>query len=144
MGTETGLHGGVSPLIEPDLVPGFSVRLIDRSQTGYAVNNDRVQRKEKEMLTKKQRELYDSFYRSTQKNEHLDQKTEVLVGLSAAMAMNCSPCTRYYLDQAKTAKIPKGAISEVLAKVMAVAAGQKRLQLKEVIEDYGIDLKSYE
>ena len=96
------------------------------------------------MLTKKQQELYDSFYESTHKNEHLDQKTEVLVGLSAAMAMNCAPCTRYYLEQANKAKIPKGAISEVLAKVMAVAAGQKRLQLKVVIDDYGIDLKSYE
>lgn len=60
------------------------------------------------MLTKNQQELYDSFYESTYKNEHLDQKTGVL------------------------------------AKVMAVAVGQKRLQLKEVIEDYGIDLKSYE
>lgn len=53
------------------------------------------------MLTKKQQELYDSFYESTHQNEHLDRKTEVLVGLSAAMAMNCSPCTRYYLEQAK-------------------------------------------
>ena len=95
------------------------------------------------MLTKKQQALYDSFYESTHKNEYLDQKTEILVGLSAAMAMNCAPCTRYYLEQAKKAKIPKGAISEVLAKVMAVAAGQKRLQLKAVIDDYGIDLKSF-
>jgi hypothetical protein len=50
------------------------------------------------------------------------------------MAMNCSPRTRYYLEQAKKAEIPKRAI-EVMAKVMAVAASQKRLQLQEVIED---------
>ena len=96
------------------------------------------------MLTKRQQELYNSFYESTHKNEYLDQKMEVLVGLSAAMAMNCEPCTDYYLKQAKEANISKGEISEVLAKVMAVAAGQKRLQLEKVIKDYDIDLKSYE
>ena len=96
------------------------------------------------MLTKRQQELYDSFYESTHKNEYLDQKTEVLVGLSAAMAMNCEPCTCYYLEQAKKEKISKAEISEVLAKVMAVAAGQKRLQMKQVIEDCSIDIESYE
>ena len=95
------------------------------------------------MLTKRQQALYDSFYESTHKNEFLDQKTETLVGLSAAMAMNCEPCTRYYLEQAKKAKIPKGELSEVLAKVMAVAAGQKRLQMLDVIDRYDIDLESY-
>lgn len=94
------------------------------------------------MLTKRQQALYDSFYESTHNNECLDQKTEVLVGLSAAMAMNCAPCVRYYLQQAKQAGISKGEISEVLAKVMAVAAGQKRLQMEEVIEGYGIDIES--
>lgn len=96
------------------------------------------------MLTKRQQELYDSFYESTHNNECLDQKTEVLVGLSAAMAMNCAPCVRYYLQQAKQAGISQGEISEVLAKVMAVAAGQKRFQMKQVIEGYDIDIKSYE
>ncbi len=96
------------------------------------------------MLTERQQSLYNSFYESTHKNEYLDQKTEILVGLSAAMAMNCAPCTRYYLKQAKKAKISKGEVSEVLAKVMAVAAGQKRLQMQEVFEHYGIDIESYE
>jgi alkylhydroperoxidase/carboxymuconolactone decarboxylase family protein YurZ len=95
------------------------------------------------MLTKQQQELYDSFYESTHKNEFLDKKTELLVGLSAAMAMNCAPCTEYYLKRAKEAQISKGEISEVLAKVMAVAAGQKRLQLQEVVKNYGIDLDAY-
>ncbi|MDH3353683.1 MAG: carboxymuconolactone decarboxylase family protein [Chromatiales bacterium] len=94
------------------------------------------------MLTKNQQKLYDSFYESTHQNEYLDLQTELLVGLSAAMAMNCAPCTRYYLEQAKKSNIEKGAISEVLAKVMAVSAGQKRLQLVEVINDYEIDFKS--
>ena len=92
------------------------------------------------MLTKRQQKLYNSFYHSTHNNEYLDQKTEVLVGLSAAMAMNCAPCVRYYLQQAKLAGVSKGEISEVLAKVMAVAAGQKRLQMEEVMEGYVFDL----
>jgi len=86
------------------------------------------------MLTRRQQELYDSFYESTHRNEFLDQKTEILVGLSAAMAMNCAPCTRYYLAEAKKTRVSKGEIAEVLAKVMAVAAGQKRLQMQEVLE----------
>jgi alkylhydroperoxidase/carboxymuconolactone decarboxylase family protein YurZ len=53
-------------------------------------------------------------------------------------------CTAYYLKQAKKAKIAKGEISEVVAKVMAVAAGQKRLQVQEVIQDHGINLEAYE
>jgi len=95
------------------------------------------------MLTKRQYELYNSFYESTHNNEYLDQRTEIVVGLSAAMAMNCAPCTRYYLEQAKNAKISKGELSEVLAKVMAVAAGQKRLQMQQVIDSYEIDPDSY-
>jgi len=96
------------------------------------------------MLTKHQQKLYDAFYESTHNNEFLDRKTEVLVGLSAAMAMNCAPCIRYYLDQAKNTKISEGEISEVLAKVMAVAAGQKRLQMKDVIDRYSVNLDAYE
>lgn len=92
------------------------------------------------LLTDKQQELYDSFYESTHNNEHIDSKTELLVGLAAAIAMNCSPCASYYLKQAKNVNISKDEISEVLAKVMAVAAGQKRLQIQEIIESHGIDL----
>ncbi|MCW8826651.1 MAG: carboxymuconolactone decarboxylase family protein [Gammaproteobacteria bacterium] len=96
-----------------------------------------------EILTEKQQKRYDSFYESTHANEHIDRKSEILVGLSAAMAINCAPCTEYYLKQAKKADITKGEISEVLAKVMAVAAGQKRLQVQEVINASSVDLDSY-
>jgi alkylhydroperoxidase/carboxymuconolactone decarboxylase family protein YurZ len=95
------------------------------------------------MLTKRQQALYDSFYESTQNNEHLDYKTQVLVGLSAAMAMNCAPCTAYYLEQSREAGVVKGEIAEVLAKVMAVAAGQKRLQMKAVLEEFEISIDSF-
>ncbi len=95
------------------------------------------------LLTDKQQKLYDSFYESTHESEHLDTKMEILVGLSAALAMDCSPCTHYYLKLAQKANITQGEISEVLAKVMAVAAGQKRLQAQAVIERSGIELDSY-
>ncbi|WP_112461736.1 carboxymuconolactone decarboxylase family protein [Vibrio variabilis] len=92
----------------------------------------------------KHQEPYGAFYRSTHDNEHLDTKTELLVGLSAAMAMNCLPCTRYYLHEAKKAGITKGEISDVTAKVMAVAAGQKKLQMQEVLTKYNISLDDYD
>jgi len=57
--------------------------------------------------------------------------------------MHCSPCARYYLEQAKHRKISKDELSEVLAKVMAVAAGQKRLQTKEVVDANEIALDLY-
>lgn len=75
------------------------------------------------MLTENQNSTYNAFYESTHKNEYLDAKTEILVGLSAAIAINCKPCTNYYLLKAKRVGVSKGEIAEVLAKVMAVAAG---------------------
>ncbi|MDJ0833238.1 MAG: carboxymuconolactone decarboxylase family protein [Gammaproteobacteria bacterium] len=96
------------------------------------------------MLSKRQQELYDTFYASTHNNDYLDQKTELLVGLAAAMAMNCAPCTEYYLKQAKQANVSRGEISEVLAKVMAVAAGQKRLQMQAVLKHSDINLEAYD
>ena len=89
-------------------------------------------------LTRRQQSLYDAFYRSTHDNEFLGQRTELLVGLSAAMAMNCSPCTEYYLHACSKAGIKQEEISEVLAKVMAVAAGQKRLQAEAVMQQVSI------
>lgn len=95
------------------------------------------------MLTKQHQQAYSEFYSSTHKNEFLDTKTEVLVGLAASIATDCLPCTQYYLQQAKKAGISKGEISEVLAKVMAIAAGQKRLQTEKVFADNGINLDDF-
>lgn len=92
------------------------------------------------MLSDEQRKLYDAFYESTHDNDVFDEKTELLVGLAAAMAMNCAPCSEYYLGKAKTAGIGKVEVSAVLAKVMAVAAGQKRLQAQAVVENSRMDL----
>ena len=92
---------------------------------------------------KTQKEKYDEFYNSTHNNEFLDNKTEVLVGLAASIAMNCKPCTGYYLRLAKKEKVVEGEISEVIAKVMAVSAGQKRLQSSEAVAEYKINLKAF-
>ncbi len=97
-----------------------------------------------DILTDKQNTAYNSFYESTHNNEYLDSKTEILIGLSAAIAMNCQPCTNYYLSKAKEAGICKGEIKEVLAKVMAVAAGQKKLQTQEVLNEFKVNLNEFE
>ncbi len=96
------------------------------------------------MLTDEQNELYNSFYESTHNNKYLNTKTELLVGLSAAIAMNCQPCTKYYLLRAKEADIKKGEISELIAKVMAVASGQKKLQTLEILNESKINLAEFE
>ena len=93
------------------------------------------------ILTDKQKKLYNLFYESTHNNEHLNSKTEILVGLSAALAMNCEACTNYYLKLAKKENIKKGEISEVIAKVMAVSAGQKRLQAEFIINKSGLEFE---
>lgn len=95
------------------------------------------------MLTEKQQKAYSGFYSSTHDNEFLDSKTELLVGLAAAIAMSCKPCTSYYLQQAKINGIQKGEISEVLAKVMAVSAGQKKLQTQAVLSEFDINLDDF-
>lgn len=73
----------------------------------------------------------------------LDATTEILVGLSAAISLNCQTCTKYYHEKSKQAGIKKGEISEVIAKVMAVSAGQKRLQTEEVIKKSKIKLDEF-
>ncbi|MCG8426906.1 MAG: carboxymuconolactone decarboxylase family protein [Chromatiales bacterium] len=95
------------------------------------------------MLTQRQQQAYEAFYATTHENEYLDTRTELLVGLAAAIALNCKPCTNYYLKQAQRAEIKRGEVAEVLAKVMAVSAGQKRLQTEEVLNRYRIELDDF-
>jgi alkylhydroperoxidase/carboxymuconolactone decarboxylase family protein YurZ len=56
--------------------------------------------------------------------------------LSAALALNCSACAEYYLQLAKKENVSRDEISEITAKVMAVSAGQKRVQANRVMEKY--------
>jgi alkylhydroperoxidase/carboxymuconolactone decarboxylase family protein YurZ len=90
-------------------------------------------------LSEKQNKLYSEFYNSTCKGEVLDSKVESLVGLSAAIAMNCKPCTSFYIKQCKSNGASDCEIQAVLAKVMAVSAGQKALQFKEAQSLVGSD-----
>jgi len=90
------------------------------------------------MHTDRQQQLYNAFYKSTHDNQYLDTKTELRVGLAAAYAMNCAPCSAYYLKQAQKADITQCELQEDLANVLAVAAGQKRLQVADVYSRYKI------
>ena len=94
-------------------------------------------------LTERQQSKYREFYDSTRENQFLSKRETLLVGLAASMAVNCIPCQRFYLQDCKSAGISKGDIGEVLAKVMAVSAGQKRLQLQEVLDRFEIDLDDF-
>jgi alkylhydroperoxidase/carboxymuconolactone decarboxylase family protein YurZ len=95
-------------------------------------------------LTSQHDKTYSDFYNSTKRNEHLSPRETLLVGLAAAMGVNCIPCQRFYLQECKKAGISKGDVSEVLAKVMAVSSGQKRLQFQEVLDRYGIKLDDFD
>ena len=95
------------------------------------------------MLKDSQQKLYEAFYDATHNNQHLDSRTELLVGLSAAIAMNCEPCTAYYLKNLKADGACKEEIQEVIAKVMAVAAGQKKLQTQRALKEFNIDLEKF-
>lgn len=95
-------------------------------------------------LSEKQNKLYEEFYNSTINDGVLDKKTEHLVGLAAAMATNCSPCTAFYVQRCKKAGIRKAEIQAVLAKVMAIAAGQKRLQTAKALEANHINIDEME
>lgn len=95
-------------------------------------------------LSKEQNKLYDAFYNSTIDDGVLDEKTEHLVGLAAAMATNCAPCTAFYVQRCKKAGIAKAEIQAVLAKVMAVAAGQKRLQTEKALQAAHINFDEFE
>ncbi len=91
-------------------------------------------------LEAKQQKLYEDFYNSTIGDGILDEKTEHLVGLSAAMAIGCEPCTAFYVKRCQKVGITTEEIQAVLAKVMAVAAGQKRLQTAKALRDAHITL----
>ncbi len=96
--------------------------------------------KDRSTLDDRHQKLFSQFYESTHKSKHIDEKTAVLVGLAAAMAINCYPCMNFYLKLAGKNKVTKGEIGDVLAKVMAVSAGQKLTQFEEALSKYNVDL----
>ena len=84
------------------------------------------------MLPKKQQDTFGAFYDSARHNGILEEKTTLLLHLGAAMALGCSPCMEYYLEQTEKAGITSEEIGAVQAVVMAVSAGKVNAQLREV------------
>jgi alkylhydroperoxidase/carboxymuconolactone decarboxylase family protein YurZ len=58
----------------------------------------------------------------------------ILIGLAAAIAVDCEPCVESYLTQCKQAGIPDAEISDVLAKVMAVSAGKNKIKFSRIVD----------
>ena len=84
------------------------------------------------MLPEKQQKAFGEFYDAVRHNEILDPKTTLLIHLAAAMAVGCSPCMDYYLDQTRKEGVTAEEIGAVQAVVMAVSAGRVNAQLREV------------
>ena len=93
------------------------------------------------MLPENQRKSFDEYYDSARHNTILEPKTTLLLHLSAAMALGCSPCMEYYLEQAEKEGVTVEEIGAVQAVVMAVSAGRVNAQLREVERRMRSELK---
>ncbi len=58
----------------------------------------------------------------------------ILIGLAAAIAIDCEPCAESYLAKCKESGISDAEISDVLAKVMAVSAGKNKIKFSRLID----------
>jgi alkylhydroperoxidase/carboxymuconolactone decarboxylase family protein YurZ len=85
------------------------------------------------MLNLQHSDAWSSFYASTTTGSVLDERTMLLIGLTAAIAISCEPCVESYLAKCKEIDIPDAAIADVLAKVMAVSAGKNKIQFSRII-----------
>ena len=86
------------------------------------------------MLNSRHSDTWSSFYASTTKGSVLDERTMILIGLAAAIAVDCEPCAESYLAKCKQTGITDAEISDVLAKVMAVSAGKNKIKFSRVID----------
>jgi AhpD family alkylhydroperoxidase len=59
-------------------------------------------------------------------NGVLDQKTTVLAGLAAALALGCATCIERFLERAREAGVTESEVGTVQAVVMTVSAGRIR------------------
>ena len=84
------------------------------------------------MLPEQQQKAFGDFYDTARNNDILDPKTTLLLHLGAAMAVGCSPCMEYYLQQVEKEGITAEEIGAVQAVVMAVSAGRVNAQLRQV------------
>jgi alkylhydroperoxidase/carboxymuconolactone decarboxylase family protein YurZ len=85
------------------------------------------------MLNARHAETWSSFYASTTAGSALDEKTMLLIGLAAAIAVDCEPCAESYLAKCQETGIPDAAIADVLAKVMAVSAGRNKIKFSRLV-----------
>jgi alkylhydroperoxidase/carboxymuconolactone decarboxylase family protein YurZ len=88
-------------------------------------------------MLEKQRNAFNVFYDSARYSGVLDDKTSLMVHLSAAMATGCYPCMHFYLDQIDKVGLSDDEISAIEAIVMAVSAGKVREQFSEVLSGKG-------
>jgi len=86
------------------------------------------------MLNVQHSDSWSSFYGSTSRGAVLDERTMVLIGLAAAMAVDCEPCTEAYLAKCKEHGISDAETADVLAKVMAVSAGKRKIKFSRTFD----------
>lgn len=86
------------------------------------------------MLNSKHARPWSEFYASTASGAALDERTMVLIGLAASIAVDCEPCAEAYLAECKKHSITEIEIADVLAKVMAVSAGKRKIKLSRSLE----------
>lgn len=86
------------------------------------------------MLNSRHSDAWSSFYASTTKGAVLDERTMILIGLAASIAVDCEPCAESYLTKCKETGISDTEISDVLAKVMAVSAGKNKIKFSRIID----------
>jgi alkylhydroperoxidase/carboxymuconolactone decarboxylase family protein YurZ len=86
------------------------------------------------MLNTRHAESWSSFYASTTKGAVLDERTMILIGLAASIAVDCEPCAEHYLAKCKETGITDAEVSDVLAKVMAVSAGKNKIKFSRIVD----------
>ncbi len=83
------------------------------------------------MLSKKQKETFGEFWKSTHFSELLDTKVTVMIQLATAMALGCYPGMRDLSEAVKKEGVTKEEIGAVRAIVMAVSAVKVNRQYKD-------------
>ena len=86
------------------------------------------------MLNTKHAGSWSSFYAGTSKGAVLDERTMVLIGLAAAIAVDCEPCAEAYLAKCNGHGISDAEVADVLAKVMAVSAGKRKIKFSRTLD----------
>jgi len=95
-------------------------------------------------MLQEQQNAFDAFYATAHNNTVLDEKTTLMIHLGVAMAVNCYPCMKVYMEQAKHLGLTKEEIDTVEAITMAVSAGRVMMQFKDAMAGKGDSDLTYE